>query len=232
MDYRDVHVRHNVANSASMNGRVERFRVEWMTGAENSAPSTAPTAAPSRFPVWLVAIGLGVPLALILLAASPLGTDFIYVMVGIPALLFTWTIAGAATLVVSARFAKRREWRRCVIALALPIALLVVALDPFRFVRSCNYIGDVVHFIISKPYYDREIAALRSDQRPRLLVFDWGGMTWASSGLVYDETDQVSLPKGHQSADWLAQASHSELSCEGYGVQPLWDHYYLASFPC
>jgi hypothetical protein len=215
-----------------MNGRVERFGVEWMTGAENSAPSTAPTAARSRFPVWLVAIGLGVPLALILLAASPLGTDFIYVMVGIPALLFTWTIAGAAALVVSARFAKRREWRRCVIALALPIVLLVVALDPFRFVRSCNYIGDVVHFIISKPYYDREIAALPSDQRPRLVVFDWGGMTWASSGLVYDETDQVSLPKGRQSADWLAQANHSELSCEGYGVQPLWDHYYLASFPC
>jgi hypothetical protein len=57
-------------------------------------------------------------------------------------------------------------------------------------------------------------------------------MSWASRGLIYDETGQVALPKGRQSADWLAQASHSELSCEGYGVQSLWDHYYLASFPC
>jgi hypothetical protein len=203
-----------------------------MTGAENSAPSIPATAAPSRFPIWLAAIGLGVPLALILFAASPLGPDFIYVMVGIPALLFMWAIAGAGAVVVSVRSAMRKEWRRCLIALVLPIVLLVVALDPFRFVRSCNYIGDVVHFIVSKPYYDRQIAALPSDQRPRLVVFDWGGMTWASSGLVYDETDQVSLPKGRQSADWLAAASHSELSCEGYGVQPLWDHYYLASFPC
>ena len=64
------------------------------------------------------------------------------------------------------------------------------------FVRSCNYIGDVIHFIVAKPYYDRQIAALPADQRPRLVVFDWGGMVWASSGLVYDETDQVSLPRG------------------------------------
>ena len=203
-----------------------------MTGAEDSAPSIAAIAAPSRFPLWLIAIGPGVPLALIVFAASPLGSDFIYVMLGIPALLFTWAIAGAGAVVVSVRSAMRKEWRQCLIALVLPIVLLAVALDPIRFVRSCNYIGDVVHFIISKPYYDRAIAALPSDQRPRLVVFDWGGMTWASFGLVYDETDQISLPAGRQSADWLAQASHSELSCEGYGVQALWDHYYLASFPC
>ena len=193
---------------------------------------SAETAAQSRFPRWLVAIGLGVPVALILLAASPLGTDFLYVMVGIPALLFVWAIAGVAALIVSARSAMRKDWRRCVIASVLPIVLLVVALDPFGFVRSCNYIGDVLHFIIAKPYYDRQIAALPGDLGPRLVVFDWGGMVWASSGLIYDETDQVSLPRDRQSADWLAQASHTELSCGGYGVQPLWDHYYLASFPC
>jgi hypothetical protein len=197
-----------------------------------SAPSTAETTARYRFFRWLVAIGLAVPLALIVFAASPLGTNFVYVIVGIPALLFAWVIAGVGALTVSIRSAMRKDWRRCVIASALPIALLVVAVDPIGFVRSCNYIGDVIHFIIAKPYYDREIAALPVDRRPGLVVFDWGGMVWASSGLVYDETDQVSLPRGRQSADWLAQASHSELSCEGYGIQPLWDHYYLASFPC
>jgi hypothetical protein len=117
------------------------------------------------------------------------------------------------------------------IALALPIALLVVALDPTRFVRGCVYLGDVIHFVVRKPYYDQQIAALPAGQ-PRLVVFDWGGTSWTSFGLVYDESDQVALPKGRQSADWLAQASHSELSCGGYGVQSLWDHYYLASFPC
>jgi len=199
-----------------------------VSGAQNRAE----TAAQARFPRWLVAIGLGVPVALILLAASPMGADFLYVMAGIPALLFVWAVGGVAALIISARSAMRKDWRRCVIASVLPIVLLVVALDPFGFVRTCNYIGDVLHFIIAKPYYDRQVAALPSDLRPRLVVFDWGGMVWASSGLIYDETDQVSLPRGRQSADWLAEASHTELSCGGYGVRPLWDHYYLASFPC
>ena len=204
-----------------------------MTGAENPVPSTSAEMAPrSRFPRWLLAAGLGVPLALIVLAASPLGTNFFYVVVGIPALLLAWAIAGVGALIVGVRSAMRKDWRRCVIASVLPVVLLVVAVDPIRFVRSCNHIGDVIHFIVAKPYYDRQIAALPVERGPRLVVFDWGGMVWASSGLVYDETDQVALPRDRQSADWLAQASHSELSCEGYGVQPLWGHYYLADFPC
>jgi hypothetical protein len=203
-----------------------------MIAAKTSALSTAETATNSRFLRWLIAIGLCVPFALIVLAASPLGTNFIYVVVGIPALLFVWVMAGVGSLAVGVRSAMRKDWRQCVIASALPIVLIAVALDPFGFVRSCNYLGDVAHFIIGKPYYDRQIAALPAGQRPRLVVFDWGGMVWASSGLVYDDTDQVSLPPGRQSADWLEEASHSELSCEGYGVRPLWGHYYLVSFPC
>jgi hypothetical protein len=181
---------------------------------------------------WAAAIGLGVPIALIAFAASPLGPNFIYVVVGIPVLLFLWVIAGLVALIVSIRSAMRKEWRRCVMAAILPVVLLIVAFDPFRFVRSCDYLGDVIHFIAMRSTYDRTIAALPADQRPRLAVFDWGGMSFASHGLVYDETDQVALPKGRQSADWLAQASHTELSCEGYGVRALWDHYYLADFPC
>jgi|SRR5579871_4083709 len=204
-----------------------------MSGADIPASSAPALTAPrSRLPRWLLAAGLGVPFTLIVLAASPLGTDFFYVVVGIPTLLFVGAIAGVGALIASIRSAMRKDWRRCALALALPIVLLVVAVDPIAFVRACNYIGDVLHFIVAKPYYDRQIAALPGDGRPRLAVFDWGGMVWGSSGLVYDETDQVALPRGRQSADWLEAASHSELSCEGYGVEPLWGHYYLASFPC
>jgi hypothetical protein len=188
--------------------------------------------APSRLLCWAAAIGLGVPIALIAFAASPLGPNFIYVVVGIPVLLFLWVIAGRVGLIVSIRSAMQKEWRRCVLAAILPAVLLIVAFDPVRFVRSCDYLGDVIHFIAMRSYYDRTIAALPADQRPPLVVFDWGGMSFASRGLVYDETDQVALPRGRQSTDWVAKASHTELSCEGYGVQALWDHYYLADFPC
>jgi hypothetical protein len=188
--------------------------------------------APSRLLRWAAAIGLGVPIALIAFAASPLGPNFFYVVVGIPALLFLWVIAGLVALIVSIRAAIRKEWRRCVLAAILPVVLLIVAFDPVRFVRSCDCAGDVIHFIAMRSYYDQQIAALSADQRPRLVVFDWGGMSFASRGLVYDETDQVALPRGRQSTDWLAQAKRTELSCEGYGVRALWDHYYLADFPC
>lgn len=195
-----------------------------MTEAQNPAPY--------RLLRWVAAIGLGVPIALIAFAASPLGPNFIYVVVGIPVLLFLWVIAGLVALIVSIRSAMRKEWRRCVMATILPVVLLIVAFDPVRFVRSCDYLGDVIHFIAMRSTYDRTIAALPADQRPRLAVFDWGGMSFASHGLVYDESDQVALPRGRQSTDWVAKASHTELSCEGYGVQALWDHYYLADFPC
>jgi hypothetical protein len=186
--------------------------------------------APSRLLRWVAAIGFGVPIALIAAAASPLGPNFFYVVAGIPALLLLWVIAGLVALIVSIRAAMQKEWRRCVLAAILPVVLLIVAFDPVRFVRSCDYAGDVIHFIAMKSRYDRTIAALPADQR--LVVFDWGGMSFASHGLVYDETNQVSSPKGSQSADWLAQASHTELSCEGYGIRALWDHYYLVDFPC
>ena len=188
--------------------------------------------APSRLLRWVAAIGLGVPIALIVFAASPLGPNFFYVLIGIPALLLLWVIAGLGSLTVSIRSAMQKQWRRCVLAAILPVVLLLVAFDPVRFVRACDYAGDVIHFIAMKSHYDRQIAALPADQRPGLLVFDWGGMSFASHGLVYDESDQVSLPKGSQSADWLAKAGHTELSCEGYGARALWDHYYLADFPC
>jgi hypothetical protein len=185
-----------------------------------------------RPPIWLLAIGLGVPTALVAIAASPLGRDFIYVMIGIPALLLLWTLAGVVAAVMSVRAAMRKAWRRSFVLSVLPLVLLCIAPDHLSFVRACNYLGNVAHFIWLKPYYDREIAALPADQTPRLVMWDWGGMVWCSIGLVYDETDQVALLPGRQSAEWQAQAKGTELSCEGYSVEPLWGHYYLGSFPC
>jgi hypothetical protein len=199
-----------------------------MTEAENSAE----TGGSSRVLPWAIAVGIFVPLALVLVAASPLGENFFYVVFGIPSLLAVWAIAGLFALFVCLRSALRRQWRRCLAASILPIFLALVAANPTGFVRSFNTVGDVIHFVAMKPYYDRAVAALPADRCPRVAVFDWGGMSFASRGVVYDETDQVSLPPERRSAEWGEQASHSELACGGVGVRKLWDHYYLASFPC
>lgn len=132
----------------------------------NSAVERPSPSSRSLLPRWLVAIAFGIPIALVILAASAIGSDFFYVLIGIPALLAVWGIAGLCSLVLSLRAAMRKDWRRCAAAAILPVVLLAVALDPIQFVRSTNYLGDVAHFAVMKSSYDRSVAALPADQRP------------------------------------------------------------------
>lgn len=186
-----------------------------------------------RFPRSLLIMAIGVPLSLVILAASPLGTNFVYVMMGIPGLLLLWAGAGIWSAVLCVLYARRRRWRLSLGAAVLPVVVIVVAFHLLSFIQHSNYAGDVLHFVLARPYYDRKIASLPANDQPRLAVFNWGGMVWASRGLVYDESDEVALPPGQQSAAWLANPYRAELACQGgVSVRPLWSHYYLASFPC
>jgi hypothetical protein len=185
----------------------------------------------------LVVITVGVPLALIALAASPVG-GFGEMLLAIP-ILFVWVIAGIGSLIWSVRSAMRKAWRRSLMTSIPPIILLLVALNPLGFLYWCNQIGVVARFIASKPSYDQQIAALPANERPALVVFIWDSFLGLENGVMYDETDQVALPPGHKSADWLARAGHTEVgnplaheSKCGYFVRSLWAHYYLASFWC
>jgi hypothetical protein len=183
----------------------------------------------------LVVIALGVPLALILLAAS---FGMLGVFLAIP-ILFIWVIAGIGSLIWSVCSAMRKAWGRSLMTSIPPIILLLVALNPLGFLYWCNHIAEVARFIASKPSYDQQIVALPANQRPGLVVFIWDGFLGLANGVLYDETDQVTLPPGHKSADWLAKARHTEVGAEladdlkcGYSVRPLWAHYYFASFWC
>jgi hypothetical protein len=172
-----------------------------------------------------------VPLLLILLAATPLGSDFVYVILGIPVLLIFWAVVALWSLVVCVKLGMAKLWRRSCAFAAVTLTIGLALLQPWSFVRYCNHLGNVVHFVVGRPYYDHVIARLPDDGH-RLAVFNWGGMAFASHGLVYDESDEVALPPGRQSSTWRSNPNLAELACEGYAVDPLWSHYYLASFPC
>jgi hypothetical protein len=70
-----------------------------------------------------------------------------------------------------------------------------------------------------------------------LVTINLGGMSWASRGFVYDESDEIMLDPSAQSARWKARAHDSELGC-GYGAIPIpgpsafTQHWYIASFAC
>ena len=89
-----------------------------------------------------------------------------------------------------------------------------------------------MRFSLTRSHYDHQVALLPIDGKPRLAVFNWGGMIWWSRGVVYDESDEIALPPGHQSAAWKANPNLAELSCGNWDARRLSSHYYLVGFLC
>ena len=183
-----------------------------------------------HMPVVLKAAWIIVPSALNLFAASHISTDFGYVVTGIPIFFFFWIalIAWSAHhLGRSQRWSKRSDTRTVVSA-----AVIMAVITFFPVLHACNYLGGALRFAMTRSIYDREVAFLPAEDKPHLAVFNWGGMIWSSRGVVYDESDEIVLPQGQQSAAWLDIARKSELGCGHWNENRLWDHYYLVSFPC
>lgn len=186
------------------------------------------------WPIWLA---IGMPLFLIALDATPLAPSLLFVLFGIPFLLCVWACLGVWALVVAIRRTLRGEWLSALTSATLPFAVLLAGIQFSGFVRFCNYCGDVVFFIERRPSCLAEVRAIPQDGSPRLLVFNRGGMVWASRGYVYDESDEVILPQSQQSASWKERADNTELTC-GYFAEPLPGHlsysrhWYIASFAC
>lgn len=186
------------------------------------------------WPVW---IAVALPLLLVILNSTPIGPDFVFVIIGIPILLGIWACFGIWALILTLGRMRRREWSRAVASAVLPLIILVAGVRFWQFVHLCNAGGDIVHFIAVRSSYLKEIHAIPRNGEPRLLIFNRGGMIWSSSGYVYDESDEVVLVERLQSPGWRARADGTELGC-GYHARPFpghfsfTQHWYLASFNC
>jgi hypothetical protein len=187
--------------------------------------------------LWPVWIAIGMPVLLIALNSTPISLDFAFVVLGIPALLGIWACLGIWALVITVRRSRRLEWSRAAASAVLPLVILGAGVRFSAFVQFCNDGGDVVHFIAARSSYLKEIRVTQPDGEPLLLVFNRGGMIWASRGYVYDESDEVTREEPLRSARWRALADKTELSC-GYYAEPFPGHFsftrhwYLASFNC
>jgi hypothetical protein len=190
-----------------------------------------------RIPLWPIWVAIGSPLLLIALEATPLGPNFVFVMMGLPTLFFAWTAIACWAAILTVRRLWKREWQRAAVSAVLPLVFLGVGLHFLAFIHFCNNAGDVARFYVRCPSYIKAVRATPPNEGPRLLTFNLGGMIWASRGFVYDESDEVTLDPSMQSAGWKSRAQESELGC-GYGALPipgpsaLTRHWYLASFAC
>ncbi|MBX4869259.1 hypothetical protein HJA85_20120 [Rhizobium bangladeshense] len=131
-----------------------------------------------------------------------------------------------------------RRWRRVLSLLTAPLLLLFA----LYLLGTAGITSDNVRFTLTRQAYLAEIE--RSDppgSEPRLRTFVWDDTFRAKtySTLVYDESDEIALPKGAQSAAWQQRLQKSCLEnkkeCvnldpgpdEVVGVRKIGEHFYI-----
>jgi hypothetical protein len=155
----------------------------------------------------------------------------VWAWAGVVALL-AWVVFLLRSVIITARLLSRKAWLPGFVCLALPFAVPFAAYEVAPYAR---HPADFAHFETMHRSYDGQIAELPKDGK-RYAEFNWGGMLFASRGVVYDETDEIALPSGHQSAAWKSRMKETDLTCGGDGpigpVEPVGDHYYVTTFGC
>jgi hypothetical protein len=124
----------------------------------------------------------------------------------------------AGALVVSFAISLfRLRWRRILSIVAAPI----IALSLFGLTNRLGLTPSFVRLELSKSSYMAQIDALPTTDGPRLKCWDWGatgGVAVATTfrTLVYDESDQLALPRSSWSESWILKATEA---CRGTPLQ-------------
>lgn len=162
------------------------------------------------------------------------GTWFLIAMAGVPVIVF-WIAVMVWAIVLTAVRLRHRAYGPALRTALVPL------LGTAAFFYGQN-IGDVLRFELERPSYLAAVAALRAggdhDDHvevhlgpPMVAYFLWGGMIWASYGVVFDETDQVAKPTAARRAAWGDRDVPTELKCEGDAL-PVGGHFYVGRFAC
>lgn len=188
---------------------------------------TTPLPAPraNQFTVLPLALALIFPTVHIVLRATPIASDFAYVMLGMPALVLAWLATGIGGLWMVKEAVAAKATRQAVSwgALSAIVLMGMVFLDTVRV--YANRAGDLLHLGIWLDHYESHVRAAPDNGRPKLVIFKRGGMIWASLDIVYDASDEIALPAEKQSREWRERAGPAELGC-GYRAWHAFGHFY------
>ena len=180
--------------------------------------------------IWPAIVACAVPAALIVLSATPVWLESLWlVWFPMPVGPILWAGSAVAALIIAVRAFRERSWRRALSALVLPLVVTGSLLNFFAFFALCREAGDRLHFLLARNSYRADIMRLPPAQGPRLVTWNWGGFV-VSKGVVYDESDEIALPR--QSPEWRSRAQGTELECGITGGMPLGGHFYLVGFAC
>jgi hypothetical protein len=172
-------------------------------------------------------------LALFLLPlVTPDGIYTLYIAFFAPLMLMCWAITALYFLALLIGLLKEGAWRKVVAVAVLPSLVLAMTVN---WATAYQYTANWEHFLMMRPRYDAKVAHLPNNGE-RFAEFNWGGLAYASRGVVYDETDEIARPQGRQSRRWIGRMKNTDLLCGESEftapVEPLGDHYYATSFGC
>lgn len=197
---------------------------EFRSGAD---ASDMPSANADRIVYWPIIHAIGWPVIFILVWSGP----FKLLVIGAPLVLFLWAVSAAAALFVAAAHAYGRAWRRFLSIMIFPLITLVAGLNLGFVWWTAAELGSYVHFFAMRPLYLREISKLPSDE-PRLILFHWSSWFLKSTEVVYDESDEITLPWDTQSESWTKRAARTDAECPVRGYTAMGRHFYIVTFNC
>lgn len=169
------------------------------------------------------------------IASNAYGLQFLVLLVTVIAAL----ALGVAFLVALGVNVWHRRWRRVVSIIAVPVLVGGI-------VRSAAAMGidsDVIHLQLSRSVYLAAVARLPAAEVPKLVCWDWGSRSFFGGGqiswtLVYDDKDEIALPKSAWTPAWTNAAERTLIKPCGlyfvidttdrdFSVRHLGGHFYL-----
>lgn len=152
---------------------------------------------------------LWVALIFLLFASGPdLDRIFNLYLLLVPLLWLPALVVAIYLIIALIRNVLLKRWRRVVSVLVAPVAAYIL----FVVASAVGVNSEWIRFEIGKHYYIDEIARLAKTDEPRFKMFDWGqtggaGVPNFVYTLVYDESDEISLPQAERSKAWQDKAS-------------------------
>jgi hypothetical protein len=185
--------------------------------------STQPNIAPS-FVRWPLLVAVAAPVAEVALLAVPRAWPL--VMFGAMVLLLFSIWALGFSLVCAVRSWSERKIAAFVSFALLPLiwslGLLFHATTRPAALRLERYL----EFEMALPFLKNALAKAENTPKPHVVVYWTGGFLGMVHGVAFDDSDELSLPAGTQSALWKARVSNTELGTGTFGAKRITGHYY------
>lgn len=190
-----------------------------------------------RFICCLLTLWLCIPVSIAAVGALPIDDGVRDTLAPLLLVLLGWPIVGIMSFFWGVGLLS--DGRRLQAALAFTLPALITlswlttgtALSDPMF-EPAYRANRFVHFLTVKRIYDREVTTLRGPE-PHLKLFVWESDPIGGSGIVYDSSDDIALPKNRRPKNWAQRATTYRGALEELcRIEAVGSHYYIVSFGC